>query len=339
MSFLEKAWHSKAPWLIILWPVSLVFNVLASFRKKSLTAKAKKTQNKVPVIVVGNITVGGTGKTPFVIMLSKLLKTRGLKLGIVSRGYGGNSNEYPLAVDYDSDVAAVGDEALLLLENTDCPVIVDPDRNRAMNYLLETNECDVVISDDGMQHYGLARDMEIAIVDAQRLFSNGFCLPAGPLREPISRLQSVTHVVLNGKPEKPLGVLATAEVMEIQPKYLVNLNSGDRRPFGGAPFNIGNRVQAVTGVGNPCRFYALLEKLPYKIVPFEFPDHHQFKEEDFEGNGIDAYQPVVMTEKDAVKCRGFAQSYFLYLSIDTKLSAEFASRLGDEVEKLVAERA
>jgi tetraacyldisaccharide 4'-kinase len=336
MSFLEKAWYSKAPWLIILWPVSLIFNVLASYRRNSLTVKAKQTENKVPVIVVGNITVGGTGKTPFVIMLCKLLKTRGLKPGIVSRGYGGNSNQYPLAVDYDSDVEVVGDEALLLLENTDCPVVVDPDRNQAKDHLLEINDCDVVISDDGMQHYGLARDMEIAIVDAQRLFSNGFCLPAGPLREPISRLKSVSHVVLNGEPGEALKVLENAEVMEIEPKYLVNLNSGDRRPFGGAPFNIGNRVQAVTGIGNPARFHALLEKLPYKIEPFEFPDHHQFKEDDFESSGIDAYQPVVMTEKDAVKCRGFAKSNFWYLSIEPKLSAEFADRLGDEIEKLVA---
>jgi tetraacyldisaccharide 4'-kinase len=182
----------------------------------------------------------------------------------------------------------------------------------------------------------LAREIEIAIVDGQRLFGNGFCIPAGPLREPLSRLQSVNYVVINGEPAETVKELTSAAIMHLQPNYLVNLISGERRPFGGAPFNIGNRIQAVTGIGNPGRFHTLLAKLPYEIEPIEFPDHHQFKEGDFEKWGVDKIQPVVMTEKDAVKCRRFARPNFWYLSTELKLSDEFSNQLGKEIQKLAA---
>ena len=336
MSFLEKAWYRKAPWLLLLWPISVLFSAIATIRQKNLTARSSVKENPVPVVVVGNISTGGTGKTPFVIMLCGMLKDLGLKPGIISRGYGGRAANYPVAVDYDSEVEEVGDEALLLLEKTHCSVVVDPDRKRAMDHLLEIDGCDVVISDDGLQHYALAREIEIAIVDGQRLFGNGFCIPAGPLREPLSRLQSVNYVVINGEPAETVKELTSAAIMHLQPNYLVNLISGERRPFGGAPFNIGNRIQAVTGIGNPGRFHTLLAKLPYEIEPIEFPDHHQFKEGDFEKWGVDKIQPVVMTEKDAVKCRRFARPNFWYLSTELKLSDEFSNQLGKEIQKLAA---
>lgn len=167
MSFLEKAWYKKAPWLILLWPISIVFSALAAYRRKNLTTKVNAAKGKVPVVVVGNICVGGAGKTPFVIMLSELLKTRGLKPGIISRGYGGNSSSYPVAVDYDSEVDEVGDEALLLREKTDCPVVVDPDRTRAMERLLEINA-------NGQAEFGAAAREKYnqSMAEARALSSN-----------------------------------------------------------------------------------------------------------------------------------------------------------------------
>ncbi|GJM12135.1 MAG: tetraacyldisaccharide 4'-kinase [Pseudohongiella sp.] len=334
MSFLERAWHEKAGWLILLWPVSVLFQALTKIRRSLQQPSSRPSNITVPVVVIGNISLGGTGKTPLLITLAQQLQKQGFKPGIISRGYGGEAPSYPLAVDGDSDVRQSGDEAFLIAERTGCPVYVAPDRSAALDALLANEDVDVVLSDDGLQHYRLYRDIEIVVVDGQRLFSNGLCLPAGPLRESTSRLKQVQHIVVNGEPAKEITELSAASTMDLEPRMLVNLLSGEKRPFAGAPFNMGNTVQAVSALGNPQRFYDLLGRLPYQIEIFSFPDHHNFTVDDFEQQGIDAHQPVVMTEKDAVKCRQFAKNNFWYLSVEVSLESQFVERLIADIREV-----
>ena len=335
MNFLESAWYRKAQWLILLWPVSILFRVLASLRRKSQEAGRRPLANKLPIVVIGNISVGGTGKTPLIIGLTTHLKAQGFKPGIICRGYGGQSDTYPLSVTAESSVAQCSDEAVLLALKTEVPVVIAPDRVAALNHLVENEDVNVIFSDDGLQHYRLPRDIEICVVDGQRLFGNGFCLPAGPLREPISRLEEMDYVVVNGLAAEKLDSLSAAIQMELLPKYLVNLATDEKRPFGGAPFNMGTTVQAVAALGNPDRFYTLLEKLPYPLQKFSFPDHHLFTAEDFSERLLDEHQPVVMTEKDAVKCRGFARNNYWYLSTELSLPPAFLEEFTARVAKLI----
>ena len=334
MSFLERAWHKRAGWLILLWPVSVLFQVLTKIRRATQQSKARPAYLTAPVIVIGNISLGGTGKTPLLITLSQELQKQCFKPGIISRGYGGDAPSYPLAVDGDSDVRESGDEAFLIAESTGCPVYVDPDRSAALHALLLHEDVDVVLSDDGLQHYKLYRDLEVVVVDGQRLFSNGFCMPAGPLRESMSRLNEVQHIVVNGEPVREIPQLERASTMQLEPRSLVNMVSGEKRVFSAAPFNMGNKLQAVSALGNPQRFYALLERLPYQVETFSFPDHHSFTAADFEQQGIDVHQPVVMTEKDAVKCRQFAKNNFWYLSVEVNLESQFVERLIEDIRQV-----
>ena len=195
-------------------------------------------------------------------------------------------------------------------------------------------DVDVVLSDDGLQHYKLYRDLEIVVVDGQRLFSNGFCMPAGPLRESVARLNEVQYIVVNGEPTKKIPQLAAAVTMQLEPRSLINMVSGEKRPFSGDPFHMGNKLQAVSALGNPQRFYALLGRLPYQLETFSFPDHHNFTVADFEQQNIDMHQPVVMTEKDAVKCRQFAKNNFWYLSVEVNLESKFFERLIDDIRQV-----
>ena len=334
MSFLERAWHERAGWLILLWPVSVLFQALTAIRRAVQQSKQRPAYITAPLIVIGNISLGGTGKTPLLITLSQELQKQGFKPGIISRGYGGDAPSYPFAVNIDSDVSQSGDEAFLIAEKTGCPVYVDPDRSAALQALLLHEDVDVVLSDDGLQHYNLYRDLEIVVVDGQRLFSNGFCLPAGPLRESMNRLKEAQHIVVNGEPAREILQLAGAIKMQLEPRSLVNMVSGEKRPFAGAPFNMGSRLQAVSALGNPQRFYALLERLPYQVEIFSFPDHHRFTADDFEQEGIDMHQPVVMTEKDAVKCRQFAKNNFWYLSVEVNLESQFFERLTEDIRRV-----
>ena len=339
MSFLEKAWYGKAGWLILLWPLSLLFRLLVAVRRKLQEIKTAPDHHKVPLIVIGNISAGGTGKTPLLITLANQLKQKGFKPGIISRGYGGVGAVYPLSVDENSEVNEAGDEAVLMAEKTGCPVVVAPDRNLALQELLKNKAIDVVLSDDGLQHYKMFRDIEIVVVDGQRLFGNGFCFPAGPLREPVSRLQEADHIIVNQVAEnedaiRAIAALNNASTMKLEPRHLINLCSGEKRLYEGAPFNMGNRLQAVSALGNPQRFYDLLQRLPYQLETFTFPDHHRFTADDLEARGIDEHQPVVMTEKDAVKCRSFAQANYWYLTVDVRLDEKFIETLVDQIRKL-----
>ncbi|NKB31799.1 MAG: tetraacyldisaccharide 4'-kinase [Pseudomonadales bacterium] len=330
MNFLERAWYRKAGWLILLWPLAIVFQGLAALRRSLQSINTRPDSVSVPIVVVGNITVGGTGKTPLLIALCQHLKTQGIHPGIISRGFGGKAANYPMLVGGNDSPAVVGDEALLIARNTKCPVVVDPDRNSALQHLLSREQVDVVLSDDGLQHYKLFRDIEIVVVDGHRRFGNGLCLPAGPLRESVSRLDSVDFIIVNGADGTE--VRKEASAMEMEPKFLVNLATGEKRPFSGAPFNMGNTLQAVCGIGNPARFYTALEKLPYLVEQFTFPDHHPFSLDDFVKAEIDNNQPVVMTEKDAVKCEDFAKNNFWYLQAEVNLQAAFLNEFTKKVK-------
>lgn len=336
MRFLERGWYNNAGWLILLWPLSLLFQMLVSIRRKIQQRTVRPSSHTVPVVIIGNISVGGTGKTPLLIELVTYFKRNGFVPGIVSRGYGASPPGYPFQVDTDTEVSLSGDEALLIRRATECPVVIDPDREQAVRYLLEHNNVDVVFSDDGLQHYKLHRDIEIAVVDGQRLFGNGFCLPAGPLRERVGRLQNVDFVVVNGVPAVSLSALEHASVMQVEPRFLVNLKSGERRPLAGAPFSMGNIVQAVAAVGNPDRFFSALKALPYQIETFPFPDHHCFSESDFDSGKLDPNQPIVMTEKDAIKCQAFSRANFWVLTAEVKLEDKFLKDLSRRITKCKA---
>jgi tetraacyldisaccharide 4'-kinase len=268
----------------------------------------------VPVIVVGNISVGGTGKTPLVLWLADFLRQQGYHPGIVSRGYGGGT-EGVVAVDIRSDPAAVGDEPLLLARKSGCPVWVGRDRVAAGNALLRAHiECDVVVSDDGLQHYGLDRDMEIVVVDGERKFGNGLLLPAGPLREGISRLGSVDAVVVNGGSLKATMLLRNEFEMSLEGGEFYNLRQPERRAVA-ADFG-GKKLHAVAGIGNPQRFFAHLRRLGLAFEEHGFPDHCAFRLQDLDYDDADA---LLMTEKDAVKCAGFADERYWALAVEAIL--------------------
>ncbi|MYA67969.1 MAG: tetraacyldisaccharide 4'-kinase [Gammaproteobacteria bacterium] len=336
MNFLERAWYEGRPWLYLLWPLSMLFRGLAAYRRRRHSADASRL-GKQPVIVIGNITVGGTGKTALLIALAQELKQRGMSPGIISRGYGATAANYPLVVEADSNPDECGDEPVLIAASTECPVVVDPDRPAALAHLLAEHKVNVVLSDDGLQHYRLHRDIEIAVIDGARMFGNGLLLPAGPLREPQQRLHEVDFVVVNGEAADALELPIPQYEAAMEAHSLVNLATDEERSFTGAPFHVGNTLQLVSGIGNPERFYALMESLPYPLARIEFPDHHKFNEEDFAGERIDAHQPIVMTEKDAVKCRRFATANFWALRAEMKLPPEFVKALLKRIRQAKAE--
>ena len=248
----------------------------------------------VPVVVVGNLTVGGTGKTPLVLQIAELALARGWHPAILLRGYGGRARDWPRQVAADADPAAVGDEAVLLARRGLCPVVAGPDRGAAAELAVDRLGCDLILCDDGLQHYRLARDLEIAVVDGVRGLGNGRCLPAGPLREPAARLASVDLVIANGGS-------GPGHRFELVPGAAWSLaDPRRRRPLG--QFS-GERVTAVAGIGNPGRFFAMLRGLGIAVTERPYPDHHPYSAADAAGWGAG---PVLMTEKDAVKCTAFA---------------------------------
>jgi len=332
MDFLIKAWYEKSPWLWLLWPFSLMVRFLASLRKGSLK-RGQEAHLVCPVIVVGNITVGGTGKTPLLIKLAFHLQAQGFSPGIISRGYKSASSCYPLMVTARTPVNIAGDEPRLIAQKTQCPVVIDPNRLNALNYLIEHTQVNVVLSDDGLQHYPLPRSFEICVLDGERLFGNGLCLPAGPLRESISRIREVDAVVLNGEPSESSAALEGAQIMSLQPKFLVHMQSGNKKPFAGAPFKMGTKIQAVAGIGNPGRFFALLDTLPYAVTAFPFPDHYQYQRADFSSPPFDANQPIVMTEKDGIKCESFTDDRLWTLDVAVKVPEDLLETVTNHVRE------
>ena len=291
--------YSGSRWLTLLRPLEALYR-FAVARRAAAYAEGRRAvwRSPVPVIVVGNLTLGGTGKSPLVAWLVAWLVERGHRPGILSRGYGGKSAAYPLRVDAQTAATQCGDEPRMLADQTGVPVMVDPVRARGARALIEAG-CDILVSDDGLQHLALGRDLELVVVDGARGFGNGRCLPAGPLREPLSRLASVDAVVVNG--EARFAAPAGAFGMTLAPLAWRRLGDDERRPLTPLPF--AGPVHAVAGIGRPARFFETLEALGVEVTPHPFGDHHAYRADDlvFEDG-----RPLVMTAKDAVKCRGLA---------------------------------
>jgi tetraacyldisaccharide 4'-kinase len=327
---LQRHWYGEPGWLLLLLPAEWLFRAVTGLRRWLFRRGWRQSYRApVPVVVVGNIAVGGTGKTPVTIALCEALRDAGLRPGIVSRGYGARPPAFPHLVDINDSAERAGDEPLLLARRTGRPVVIAPRRAEAVRLLLQTGPCDVVLCDDGLQHYALARDVELAVIDGTRGLGNGHCLPVGPLREPPSRLDGVDAVLINTT------VSATDNGgphagFYLQPTALVRLADGRRVDV--EQWRAEHRhVHAVAGIGNPWRFFASLRELGFEVIEHPFPDHHRFIPADFTfGDGL----PVVMTEKDAVKCDGFGLPDLWYLTVDAVLPGSLLTAIVGKIAGL-----
>lgn len=309
---LRWVWSGHNPLSWLLWPLSQLYKIgtyIKSFIYQHNFLNIEYVD--VPVIVVGNITVGGTGKTPFCIALCAYLKQQGYRPGLVSRGYGGLSKRWPQVVTPESNPRLVGDEPVLLTERTGCPMVVDPDRVAAVKLLIKKYACDVVISDDGLQHYHMGRDIEIVIIDKARGLGNGLCLPAGPLRESKTRLRKVDFVVENGGPQ--MRVIEGKVYALNDPTRVLKLSG-----------TVNKSVCAIAGIGNPQRFFDSLTHLGFEFEPKVFRDHYHFRRSDLQAIDADL---ILMTEKDAVKCRRFHDDRCYVLPIEADIDAELLSAI------------
>jgi len=322
-SALQQAWYEAAPWLWLLRPLEFLFRGIA-FSRRWLYRLGwlSSYRASVPVVVVGNITVGGTGKTPVVIALVEALQAAGLRPGVVSRGYGALPGHFPHTLGATSTAQQAGDEPLLIHTRTGAPCVVGPDRALAVQDL-ERQFCpDIVICDDGLQHYALQRDFEIAVLDNERGVGNSMCLPAGPLREPVSRLTTVDQVLYRGSDSPDNGV-------QYRSSELVCL--ADQRRVAFNPQFLHRRVHAVAGIGQPAQFFACLRAAGFDITEQVFPDHHNFQTADFEALRD---LPIIMTEKDAVKCRSLPAEIATrawFLPIEARVPAAVIQALRDLV--------
>jgi tetraacyldisaccharide 4'-kinase len=310
---LEHFWYRIRPAHLVLVPLSLLFGAVVAVRRWLFRVGGLHcTRMRVPVIVVGNITVGGTGKTPSVLWLVEYLQEHGYRPGIVLRGYGGSQNLQE--VRPDSDPGRAGDESLLLAKRGGVPVFAGRDRAQSARALLSAHpERDVLISDDGLQHYGLARDIEVAVVDGQRRFGNGWLLPAGPLRESVRRLDSVDAVLVHGDRQLP-PLRAPQFLAKLTGDSFQNLLNPDFRVA--APDLRDQALHAVAGIGNPQRFFAHLQRMGLTFRAHPFPDHFRFSADDLAFAEDDV---VLMTEKDAVKCSAFARENWWYLPVEAEV--------------------
>lgn len=321
---IETAWYSRNGLTAILRPFSWLFCALVAIRRFCYRIGLLRTARlSVPVVVVGNITVGGTGKTPLVIQLVNFLKEHGYHPAVISRGYGGKARTWPQQVRWDGDPTMVGDEAILIARQTRCPMAVGPNRVAAAQALLKYTDCDVIISDDGLQHYALGRDIEIAVIDGVRRYGNGLCLPAGPLREPLTRLEQVNFRVTNGiAGANEFSMRYEVEQLHRADDPLVTLNVSSLE---------NQTVHAVAGIGHPQRFFDSLRQQGLDVVEHAFPDHYAYTKKDLDFGEI---QPVVMTEKDAVKCQHFDQHNIWYQPVKAKLDPQFSEQLLIALEKI-----
>ncbi|MBD9512261.1 tetraacyldisaccharide 4'-kinase [Pseudomonas sp. PDM22] len=325
---LLDAWYKGHPALALLRPLELLYRRVAQGRRQDFLSGAKPAYRApVPIIVVGNITVGGTGKTPMILWLIEHCRARGLKVGVVSRGYGAKPPQTPWRVRAEQSAAEAGDEPLMIVRRSGVPLMIDPDRSSAVRALLAEESLDLILCDDGLQHYRLARDLELVLIDAARGLGNGRCLPAGPLREPAERLAEVDAVLHNGAPSDPPGAFSFV----LRPSALVNLASGERR--GIEHFPDGQSLHALAGIGNPQRFFATLEALNWRPIPHPFPDHAAYTAEQLR---FTPELPLVMTEKDAVKCRSFAAPDWWYLAVEAQPSPAFVAWFDVQLERLLA---
>lgn len=323
---IERIWSGHSPLWLLLLPLSWLYGLASGLIRLSYRLGLRTAwRAPVPVVVVGNLTAGGNGKTPVVVWLVEQLQQRGVRVGVVSRGYGGKAAHYPLVLTPRTSTAEAGDEPVLIYQRTGAPVAVSPVRADAVKALLAEHPLQIIVTDDGLQHYALARDKEIVVIDGVRRFGNGWWLPAGPMRERAGRLRSVDAIITNG------GTAREGEIaMTLEPGLAVNLQSGEKRPVASLP-----EVVAMAGIGHPPRFFATLEQAGVQPVKtLSLADHQALSETQvmsFTAEG----QTLVMTEKDAVKCRAFAHSHWWYLPVDAALAGPKADKLVDSLLSLV----
>ena len=329
--WLLNIWYKNSYWYIFFLPLSWLFASLILVRKFVFKRFLQNLyQPPCSVIIVGNITVGGTGKTPFIIWLAKNLKARGLKPAILSRGYGGQISDIPIEVSEYSDPSIVGDEPVMIASKVDCPVIVHSNRVLSCKYISKKN-IDLIICDDGLQHYLLKRDYEIVIIDGERVFGNGQLLPAGPLREPISRLNNVDLVL------KQINSVSDGVDYDRERAFYLtggtanNINSGEMRSL--SEF-IGKKIHAVAGIGNPNRFFNLLADKGIEIERHYYGDHQKYSLDEL---SFDDDLDILMTEKDAVKCKKFNNDRLWYVPVELEFTNDSQEWLVD-IENLVKTR-
>lgn len=325
MKSLEQYWYQSSLLCWLLLPLSWLYCLVVIIRRKLYQLNIKRSYaTKVPLVIVGNIVVGGSGKTPLLISLCEYFIEKGFKPGVVSRGYGGSVTGVK-QVDADDSAMTVGDEPLLIHRRTGVPVVIGSNRVDAVTYLTDNNQCDIVFSDDGLQHYRMKRDFEIAVVDAARKFGNGFCLPAGPLRERVSRLKEVDMVVYNGAIQN--SDIECAYFLEFD--KLTRLTGEETVALDSLK---GKEIHAVAGIGNPSRFFEQLRDNGLHVIEHAFPDHHIYTQKDFEGWSMNC---IVMTEKDAVKCGHLPLSDAWVVGVTAKFSDCLESQIQDNLLKLL----
>ena len=315
---IARIWSGESPLWLLLLPLSWLYGLVSGLIRLSYKVGLKRAwRAPVPVVVVGNLTAGGNGKTPVVIWLVEQLTQRGIRVGVVSRGYGGKAERYPLLLTGQTTTAQAGDKPVLIFQRTGAPVAVSPVRSEAVQALLSQTDVQMVITDDGLQHYALARDKEIVVIDGVRRFGNGWWLPAGPMRERASRLKSVDAVIVNG------GTAQAGEIpMQLRPGLAVNLVTGERRDVAELP-----NLVAMAGIGHPPRFFSTLEACGARLLnTVPLADHQALSQAQVAGFTAPG-QTLIMTEKDAVKCRAFARDNWWYLPVDAELQGEQPERL------------
>lgn len=322
---IETIWYKNNFFMYVLLPFSWLYILLISLRRVCYhTGIFTRYRVSSLVVVVGNINVGGTGKTPLVIWLTEYFKQKGFRIGVVSRGYGRVAyNNKPQQVRPDSAPILVGDEPVLIAKKTGCPVVVATKRRKAAEELIKYNKCDLIICDDGMQHYSLERDIEIAVIDGHRRFGNGYCLPAGPLREPVSRLKDVDMLVskyIADRHEFKMEYSYDNLVSIAKPTRVLSISELDS-----------GKVHAVAGIGNPYPFFSYLRGEKLQVIEHEFPDHYFFTKKDI---CFDDNLPVIMTEKDAIKCSDLKEKNYWYLPVKVSMPKSFTYRLDQLLKEI-----
>jgi len=330
------AWTRNSRWLVLLLPFTWLFAGLSNLRRCYLQRRYQGQPYTAPVVIVGNISVGGSGKTPLIIALVAALKQRGYSPGVVSRGYSGNAAQYPLSVTAATAVSESGDEPLLIATLADCPVVVDANRRAAVDYLLDHHQCNLVLSDDGLQHYALHRDIELVVVDGQRGLGNGRQLPSGPLREKPQRLEQADMVVINGQQADQSITVSGLQKMSIRPTQFRHLQSGRRLAIEDwleSEPGTNREVHAVAAIGNPQRFADTLSQIGLAPILHRFDDHQILSLDDLSfGDNL----PVVVTAKDAIKLEQVAavSENIWAVDIEAVIDSSFVDKLVVKLEAL-----
>lgn len=332
--FLLREWQKRGIWAWLTFPLSVLVCLIAGIKRKLYTgAYLKQARLNTPLIVVGNLSVGGAGKTPLVVHLSKILLEQGYRPGILCRGYKGKAKSWPQLATAQSDPLQLGDEPVMLAMQTDCPIMAGPDRTVSATRLIDQHRCNVIVSDDGFQHLKLARDIDIVVIDGGRGLGNGWCLPSGPLRESPLALRSADMLVMHGEEANHLSPLpegSTRYNMRLKPGTPYHLHKPSSAEDIERLKKI--RLHAIAGIGHPQRFFALLHKLGFEIIEHAFPDHHAYLETDLQFADTLA---VITTEKDAIKLAGFKSERTIWvLPVVADIEAAFDAAILKKLHRL-----